>query len=71
MKSNRGTGITREGEGYTAGNGFALNKKLPAGRRVAKRLKSYTSPDTLYLLFWYHSSATGFESQIYGYAKSF
>lgn len=33
--SNRGTGTTREGEGYTVGNGFALNKKLPAGRQTA------------------------------------
>lgn len=32
--SNRGTGTTREGEGYTAENGFALNKKLPAGRQT-------------------------------------
>ncbi|MEH2039394.1 hypothetical protein [Nostoc sp.] len=56
--------------GTQMGNGFALNKKLPAGRQL-KLLKPYTSPDTLYLLFWYHSNATGFESQIYGYAKSF
>ncbi|MBE9003042.1 hypothetical protein IQ274_33940 [Nostoc sp. LEGE 12447] len=35
LRSNRGTGTTREGEGYTAGNGFALNKKLPTGRRAA------------------------------------
>ncbi|MBD2566156.1 MULTISPECIES: hypothetical protein [Nostoc] len=35
LMSNRGTGTTREGEGYTVGNGFALNKKLLAGRRTA------------------------------------
>ncbi len=50
--SNRGTGATREGEGYTARNGFAPNNKLPAGRRLTlKRLKPYTSPEIIALLF--------------------
>ncbi|MEJ6486861.1 hypothetical protein N0Y54_37345 [Nostoc punctiforme UO1] len=36
LRSNRGTGTTREGEGYTAGNGFALNKKLPRVVKLAR-----------------------------------
>ncbi|AHJ28554.1 hypothetical protein PN465_10985 [Nodularia spumigena CS-584] len=34
MRSNRGTGATREGEGYTAGKWIGINKELPAGRRT-------------------------------------
>jgi hypothetical protein len=34
------------------GNGFAPNKKLPAGRRLTlKCLKPYTSPEIIALLF--------------------
>ncbi|MBD2255142.1 hypothetical protein [Nostoc parmelioides] len=48
--SNRGTGATREGEGYTAGKWICMNKKLPQQYDGRLKLICRLSSDQAYML---------------------